>query len=138
MSPILGRRVARFNRRVTNHLTRPFARRLPGFGVVVHTGRSSKRRYQTPVNVFRAGDCFVIALTYGADADWVKNVRAAGGCEIINRGRHRQLSNPQVSRDEKRQLVPRPLRLPLLLLHVSDFLQLEVAEQGEPTPATEK
>ena len=33
-TPLLGRRVARFNHRVTNRVTRPLARWLPGFGVV--------------------------------------------------------------------------------------------------------
>ena len=41
------------------------ARWLPGFGVVEHAGRRSGRRYRTPVNVFRPGASYVIALTYG-------------------------------------------------------------------------
>jgi hypothetical protein len=36
MTPLLGRRVAWFNRHITNRITRPLARRLPGFGVVEH------------------------------------------------------------------------------------------------------
>jgi hypothetical protein len=53
--------VAHFNRRVTNRLTRPPARRLPGFGVVVHRGRKSGREYQTPVNVFETSGGYVVA-----------------------------------------------------------------------------
>ena len=60
--------MARFNRQVLNHLTRPIARRLPGFGVIIHRGRRSGRTYETPVNVFRRGDGYVVALTYGAGA----------------------------------------------------------------------
>ena len=60
--------------------------RLPGFGVVVHTGRRTHRQYRTPVNVFRRADRYIIALTYGPDADWVRNVRASGGCELETRG----------------------------------------------------
>ena len=44
------------------------------------------RLYQTPVNVFAAKDGYVFALTYGPDTDWVKNVLAAGGCELRTRG----------------------------------------------------
>lgn len=51
---------------------------MPGLGVVVHQGRRSGKEYQTPVNVFAAPDGYVLALTYGADTDWVKNVLAAG------------------------------------------------------------
>ena len=48
----LPRGLAAFNRRVTNHVTRPFAGRLPGFGIVVHRGRRSGREYRSPVNAF--------------------------------------------------------------------------------------
>jgi deazaflavin-dependent oxidoreductase (nitroreductase family) len=124
MSPLLGRRVAHFNRRVTNQLTRPVARWLPGFGVVIHAGRKSKRRYETPVNVFRAVDGYVIALTYGAEADWVKNVLAAGGCELITRGQRQRLTSPAIRSDERQNLVPRVVRPVLRLLRVTEFMHL--------------
>lgn len=38
---LLGRRMATFNRLILNHLTRPLARHLPGFGVIIHRGRIS-------------------------------------------------------------------------------------------------
>lgn len=131
MSPRLGPRVAHFNRHVTNRLTGPLAPRLPGFGVVVHRGRKSGREYRTPVNVFRSGDGFVIALTYGAEADWVRNVLAAGGCVLITRGRHHTLTAPRVRHDESRELVPAPVRVPLRLLNVADFLCLDGGESGQ-------
>jgi deazaflavin-dependent oxidoreductase (nitroreductase family) len=124
MSPLLGRRIAHFNRRVTNRLTRPLAQWLPGFGVVVHTGRKSKRRYETPVNVFRAADGYVIALTYGPESDWVRNVLAAGGCELITRGRCRRLTSPEIRRDEQQRIMPPPIRPVLRLLRVTDFMHL--------------
>ena len=37
------------------------------------------------VNVFSAGNGYAIALTYGPETDWVKNVLAAGGCELRTR-----------------------------------------------------
>ena len=53
-----------------------------GLGVVVHRGRRTGRVYQTPVNVFATGDGYVLALTNGPDANWVKNVlaQAAANC----------------------------------------------------------
>jgi hypothetical protein len=51
----LPKRLAGFNARVTNRLTRRVAGRLPGFGIVSHVGRRSGRAYRTPVNVFRDG-----------------------------------------------------------------------------------
>jgi hypothetical protein len=55
--------MARFNKRVTNRLTRPLAPGCRAFGVVIHRGRKSGRVYETPVNVFRAGGGYVVALT---------------------------------------------------------------------------
>jgi hypothetical protein len=74
--------VGQWNKAGLNHLTRHIAPWMPGFGVIVHRGRRSGRRYQTPVDVFSAGNGYVIALTYGPQTDWVKNVLAAGGCEL--------------------------------------------------------
>ena len=133
MNTRLGRRTAHFNRRVTNRLTRPLARRLPGFGVVVHRGRKSGRRFQTPVNVFETSGGYVIALTYGADSDWVKNVLAAGGCELITRGRCRQLTSPEIVRDKRQRPVPRVLRPFLRFMHVTNFLRLELTNHATRT-----
>jgi deazaflavin-dependent oxidoreductase (nitroreductase family) len=100
---------------------------MPGFGVVVHRGRRSGRNYQTPVNVFPVADGYVFALTYGADADWVQNVLAAGGCELRTRGRAVQLVAPRLFRDQSRRDI-RPVERQLLrLLGVTDFLALKTA-----------
>ncbi len=123
--------LAALNRRATNHVTRPLARWLPGFGVVIHRGRRSGRVYRTPVNVFRTGDGYAIALTYGPKAEWVKNVLAAGGCELEVRGREVRLVEPRIIRDPRRRLVPPPVRAILRLVGVSYFLILAFP-QGSP------
>jgi F420H(2)-dependent quinone reductase len=87
LAPILllrfrKRWAAAFNLAVTNRITSRFANRLPGFGILTHVGRKSGKVYRTPVNVFRAPDGFLIALTYGRDSEWVKNVLAAGKCQL--------------------------------------------------------
>ncbi len=78
--------VARFNKRVTNKVLWPVVRRLPGFARVVHAGRNSGREYRTPVLVFSKPGDFVMALTYGPNTDWVRNVLAAGGGALDMRG----------------------------------------------------
>jgi deazaflavin-dependent oxidoreductase (nitroreductase family) len=120
--------VAWFNRRVTNRITRPLASWLPGFGVVEHAGRRSGRPNRTPVNVFRAGASYVIALTYGVESDWVKNVLAARGCDLVTRGHRHKLTAPAIVHDERGRLVPAPVRPILRLLRVGDFLRLEQAD----------
>ena len=120
-------RVARFNKHVTNHLTGPFAGRLPGFAIVTHVGRRSGKAYQTPVNVFRDGNRYVFALTYGPGAEWVRNLVAAGGCEIRTRGRMVRLVEPERFTDPTRGPVPIPARWILGLIDVDEFLALRAA-----------
>lgn len=123
----LPRALARFNRLVLNRFMRLVAPQLPGLGLVVHVGRRSGREFRTPVNVFRADDRITIALTYGRHADWVRNVRAAGGCTLISRGRALHLTNPRIFHDDTRQAMPPVVRQLLGLLAVSDFLVLDDA-----------
>jgi len=120
----IPRWVARVNRRVTNHFTAPFARHLPGFGVIVHRGRKSHRVYRTPVNVFAAPDGYTVALTYGTESQWLKNVIAAGGCDVETRGRVEHLNAGHLFHDESRASIPWLPRKVLGLLKVSDFLSL--------------
>jgi len=121
----LSRRVARFNRRVTNRLTRHVASWAPGFAIVTHVGRRSGRTYRTPVNVFRDDGRYVFALTYGRESDWVRNVLAAGGCEIETRRRNVRLEDPVLLVDPTRHAVPRPARWILGAIDVDDFLTLK-------------
>jgi deazaflavin-dependent oxidoreductase (nitroreductase family) len=120
----ISRRVAHFNRRVTNRVTRHIAGWTPGFAIVTHVGRHSGRVYHTPVNVFRDGDKYVFALTYGADSDWVQNVIAADGCEIRTRRTNVHLRDPKRFRDASRRRVPVPARWILRLVKVDEFLAL--------------
>jgi deazaflavin-dependent oxidoreductase (nitroreductase family) len=127
---VLPRSVARVNRRVTNHFLGPLAARLPGFGVVTHTGRRSGRSYRTPVGVFAGPGGYVVALTYGKDTDWVRNVLAAGGCQLETRRRQVPLTAPRIVHDESRHQAPRPVRPILRLLGVTDFLVLSTDSAG--------
>lgn len=115
------------NKIALNKVTRQFAPWLPGLGVVVHRGRISGSKYRTPVNVFpRPGSRYVLALTYGPDTDWVKNVIAAGGCELLTRGGHVELTAPRLFHDKTRRDIRVFERTMLGLLHVDDFLELRV------------
>jgi deazaflavin-dependent oxidoreductase (nitroreductase family) len=116
--------VAAFNLAVTNRITSRFADRLPGFGIVTHVGRKSGKVYRTPVNVFRAPEGFLIALTYGRESEWVKNVQAAGGCQLETRGVRRLLSAPTIVHDPTRRRFPLLVRMVLRLIGATDFMQL--------------
>ena len=120
----LPRSLARFNPRVTNPVLSRVAGHLPGFAILTHVGRRSGTTFEIPVNIFRDGDCHVIALTYGRESQWVRNVVAAGGCEVLTRGRRVRLTDPEIVHDPERRLVPAPVRVPLSFLSVEDFMVL--------------
>ena len=61
--------------RVFNPVTRLVAGRLPGFGILTHTGRSTGRSYRTPLLVLRRGDHYVVGLWYGSDVHWEERPR---------------------------------------------------------------
>ena len=122
-----------FTLRVVNPVTRRFAGHVPGFAIVHYVGRTSGRAYATPMNVFRDGDAWVMALTYGAEVQWVHNVLAAGACELEVRGRRIRLTDPELVHDPSRRLVPIPVRWFLGLLAVTDFLRLHPAIRTTPT-----
>ncbi|MDP8959602.1 MAG: nitroreductase family deazaflavin-dependent oxidoreductase [Actinomycetota bacterium] len=117
--------LARTNRRLTNHVLAPLARRSPYLGVVVHRGRKSGRTYRTPVNVFPDGGTFVFSLTYGAEVDWLKNVMAAGECELVHRGRTLRLVRPHLEGPGMPSAIPTLVRFALDRLEVDQFLRMD-------------
>ena len=116
--------LAKINIVFTNRITSIFAGRLPGFGILTHVGRKSGRVYHTPVNVFRATNGFIIALTYSSQSEWVKNVLAADGCELKTCGKKYQLSAPKVGRDPTRRRFPAPVRLVLRIVGADEHMEL--------------
>jgi deazaflavin-dependent oxidoreductase (nitroreductase family) len=125
----LSDRLARFNRRLFNPAVRTFAGRWGSpLAVVVHRGRRSGRRYRTPVLAFRRDDGYVVALFYGADSDWARNVLAAGSCTLERGGRRVELTDPRMlDIGQGRALLPAPLRPVLRLLRVSRVLRLSAS-----------
>jgi len=116
--------LAKINIAFTNRITSLFAGWLPGFGILTHMGRKSGKVYRTPVNVFRASNRFTIALTYSSQSEWVKNVLAAGGCELKTRGKKYQLSSPNVVHDPTRRQFPTPVRLVLRIVGADEYMEL--------------
>jgi hypothetical protein len=69
----------------------------------------------------------VIALTYGRDVDWVKNVLAASGCRLIHRGNTVDMVGPTiVPLRSDTPAIPGWLRGILRSLGVDEVLRLQV------------
>ena len=121
-------RIRPYVNRYFNRITRPFAKRLPGFAILTHRGRSTGRTYRTPINVFRRGDDYFFFLTYGSDAQWVKNVLASGSCSIETRGRIVELVNPELVTDPDLRPAPAPVRfIEGRLAGVTQYLRMRAA-----------
>ncbi len=116
--------LAKFNIVVTNRITGLFAGWLPGFGILTHLGRKSGKVYRTPINVFRASNGFIIALTYSSQSEWVKNVLAAGGCELKTGGKKYQLSAPHIGLDPARRRFPIFVRIVLRMVGADEYMEL--------------
>ena len=130
--------VARANKVGLNRVTKFIAPWAPGWGVVIHRGRTSGRTFRTPLWAFRRKGGYVIALTYGSGADWVRNVLAAGGCELETRRRHYQLGAPRLYRDENASDMPAFIRFMLRsVIKAPEFLSLDVVAEST-TPASSR
>ena len=116
-----------FTKHVFNPISRHVVRWLPGFALLGYRGRRSGRAYRTPMNVFRHGDRWAFALTYGSDVQWVRNVLAAGEAELIKGRRTIRLVDPQLVVDPTRRLMPFGVRQVLGLMRVSEFLTMRAA-----------
>ena len=107
-----------------NPLARLFAGRMPGFGLLTYRGRATGRIYHLPLNVFRRGEHYIFVLTYGSESQWVKNVLAAGGCQIRVRGRDVRLVEPELIVNPPWELIPLPARLIERMAGVTEFLRM--------------
>lgn len=85
----------RFQIKYVNPLLRPLSKRMPGFAVITHRGRTSGKQYETIVTAYRRGDLLAIGLLHGK-TNWVKNVLAAGEADIHVGRKDLHLVNPRV------------------------------------------
>jgi deazaflavin-dependent oxidoreductase (nitroreductase family) len=85
----------RFQIKYVNPALRPLSKRMPGFAVIRHRGRTSGKDYETIVTAYRKGSVLAIGLIHGK-TNWVKNVLAAGHADIHVGRKDLHLVNPRV------------------------------------------
>ena len=88
--------MARINKRVTNKIQGVWAPYLPPYASIEHVGRRSGRHYSTPVVASVHDDKLYVAVLYGEESDWVRNVIAADGAEVRRLGRTRRIESPRL------------------------------------------
>jgi deazaflavin-dependent oxidoreductase (nitroreductase family) len=93
--------MAKFNQLVTNNVIGTVAPYLPWWAVLVHRGRRSGIEYRTPVAVTIDDGSLMVPIGYGEESDWLRNLLAAGGGQLMHRGKTQTFTNPRVvDRDE--------------------------------------
>ncbi len=124
-------RIRTFNKYVTNRITSSFAGLPWGpFALIRHIGRRSGKTYQTPIMVERSQDRFVIALTYGPEVDWYRNILAAGHASLVWHGRDYTLNRPQPLAAKEALSCFSPFQRPILrMLGTKDFVSCTYQEK---------
>lgn len=122
--------VVRFQRRVNRAVFNPRQMKTAGTpgayaSIIRHTGRTSGRLYETPVDALASDDGFVIALVYGSGSDWLKNVLAAGTATIVHEGLTYTVERPEVVPfDEVADTFPESDRRSLRFMGVQECLRV--------------
>ena len=119
----LPRWLAGVNRSFTNRLLSNLPRRFTPFVILHHTGRSTARRYSVPLAAFQRGDGIVLTPTYGLEADWVKNVLAAGELDLVHRSLGGHYTGVRViGRSEAWPHLPALVRVAMRLMRIEWFV----------------
>ncbi len=101
-----------------------------------HRGRRSGREYETPLAAYPFGDGFILALTYGPDVDWCRNVLATGKCTLLYKGQEYALEKPEIIPvSEALNAYPYPVKILLAAAGVQQGLWMHkqsVVPQQDP------
>jgi deazaflavin-dependent oxidoreductase (nitroreductase family) len=125
---MLRDRIRVFNKYVTNRVLRGLASCSRGpFAIIGHLGRRSGKPYETVIMVWPTREGFVIALTYGPQVDWLRNLLAAGGGTVFWHKRLYAVGKPEPIDAQTALLAfPSPLRLIFRLFgRQEEFVQVK-------------
>ena len=91
--PVIGRLTHLFNPLIAKLAGR---RHVRAFALIEHRGRRSGRIYTTPVSARPIAGGFMVPMAFGEQADWFRNVQAAGECVIRWNGTSYHLIEPEL------------------------------------------
>lgn len=94
--PLAGRIFGLFTPYLNRYVARVAGRRfVPMWSLLRHRGRKSGRAYATPITARRVSGGFALAMSFGQQADWVRNVLESEA-SIRWRGREYPLARGEV------------------------------------------
>lgn len=119
-------RMLTFDKYVANRIARRFAHFSHSpYAVVHHVGRRSGKAYETPIMGEPMGDDVVIALTYGPEVDWYRNVLAAGHATFLWLGKVYTIEKTEpIVKQAALPAFPLPLRSILRILGTQHFVRV--------------
>ncbi|HEX6799309.1 MAG TPA: nitroreductase family deazaflavin-dependent oxidoreductase [Ktedonobacterales bacterium] len=115
------------------HLLNPLILKLAGrryvraYAVIEHRGRRSGRTYATPVAAQPTADGFVIPMAFGEQADWFRNVQAAGECVVRWNGTVYHVVEPELLDEATGRRALGPVERLLAPLFARQFVHLRYA-----------
>lgn len=122
-----------YHKHVTNPvMVRFFSGRGSVNALLHHVGRRSGKTYKTPLTAHRSDDTIIVALPYGPETDWLRNLRSAGQGVLELEGTSFTVEEPEVvPLDQVMPLLP-PLIVRAVQWHkAEDALLLHIAETTE-------
>ena len=134
---MLRDRIRIFNKHVTNRVLRRFTSLSFGpFAIVRHVGRRSGKPYETVIWVWQMKEGFVIALTYGPEVDWYRNMKANGGGSIFWHRRLYMVEKPElIDADKALKAFPALFRLIFRIFGKQEKFVLMKSSGLEPVQA---
>jgi deazaflavin-dependent oxidoreductase (nitroreductase family) len=117
-----------FHKHVTNRLVlRSAGQGDSHYAIVRHVGRRSGKLYTTPIVPYPVDNGFLIALPYGPNVDWLRNLQAAGQATIQLHDVTYTIGCPEVLIEERAlSLLSEPNARRLRRVHVPRYLHLRV------------
>lgn len=121
-------RIRLFNKYVTNRiLIHICGKKFGHFAILGHVGRKSGALYKIPIIAQPVQNGFVMALTYGRNVDWCKNVLFRGSCSLKWKNTEYCLVNPAfIDQEVGLRAFPVFFRTILVKMKTRDFLRLEI------------
>ncbi len=131
---MLPDRIRVVNKYVTNRLLRGLAKLSRGpFALIRHVGRRSGKPYETVIMVWPMGASFVIALTYGPQVDWYRNILAAEGGTVFWHRKLYTVGKPEaINPKTALTAFPTPFRQILGRIGLQDFVRVKFIEPAAP------
>ena len=139
-TPVAPAAIVRVLVRPLTKILNPLMVRLAGrrffpMAQIHHVGRRSGKAYVTPTSAHVRGDMLLIALTFGNQSDWSRNVRAAGRCTVRLSGHTYRATSPElVTWADNKALIASAfnpaLRAGFRLLGIRQFMRLHTVLTG--------